>query len=253
MTNQEKLKNIWKLSYDCNKYVADCDTKCLKKNDEFDLQLSYFYRTHVLPLPFMGKINEPNVLILALNPSYDPMNDEKDTFQVRNYNKKNSIDYIDNLFEFDLINNNDERNVNIIGEYTYSWWRKVFDNAKPKINSEIGIFNLCGYHSTSYKTIPCKCLEKGKYLQSQIDTCKIIYDIICNPKTELVIIVWGQKEWEKYFKSILKIQDINLNKLNKVVVLNDKNNFLNKSIYKYYNNLNPNDSKKDLLKKFFEL
>lgn len=217
MSNQEELIDIWKFNTSENEYISINDDKCFKRNDV--LKLSYFYRTHVLPLPFIGEVEKPDILILALNPSYDPINDEADTIEV---DKEN---YISNLFDVNFFSNIEDSK-KIIGENTFKWWKNnVFKNiANIKEDISIGIFNLCGYHTRQYETIPKELLDSISYLPTQGKTINIVKYLINNNIVKLVFIVWGKNEWKKC---------LNLELDDRFIIINGYNN-RNKSIFDYY-------------------
>ena len=236
MSNQEELIDIWKFNSSDNEYISINDDKCFKQNDI--LKLSYFYRTHVLPLPFMGEVDNPDVLILALNPSYDPINDEEDTKKIKKEN------YINDLFDVDFFSNIENSRATI-GEHTFNWWKtRVFNNVELNGNYSIGIFNLCGYHSREYRKIQSTYLKDNSYLPTQNMTKEIVSGLINKIKTKLIIVIWGKDSWKDYL-------GFNLNKGN-VVVLNEYINY-NCSIYNYCIKTMKNREKVKLIEKYFKL
>ena len=233
MNNLLELLKIWTFN-DSNEYIAECDRGVLKDN----LKMSFFYRTHLFPLPFIGNVQEPDVLILALNPSYDPIHDEEDI------SGKEVYKYLNQLYEVNFFVDQ-EKSISILGNFTFNWWKKnVFNDLSLRSNStKIGLFNLCGYHSRGYEEVPKRCLNNGKYLTSQEKTRKIVFDLINCETTRLVIIVWGSKYWNTYLGEECFIRN-----KNKIIVLNEENS-RNKSIAKCYKN----ESKNAILKEIFNL
>lgn len=137
-------------------YESIYDEKSLKSyvvnNEKKQLKLSHFYRTHLFPQPWWGNIKDPSVIILALNPSYSPIEDDIEHHQL-----------LKNGFTFDNLRRDEGFNGNwldVMKDYnsTFNWWRATLGDLLTYTNTEnfnnnVGIFNLCGYRSVSNEKI----------------------------------------------------------------------------------------------------
>jgi hypothetical protein len=210
--------------FDIDNKVSKKDAVVLYYHKELgkeNLKLSYFYQTHVLPHPWWGNINNPKVIVLGLNPSYDPINDEMD-------------DKLPGVY--DALLNNIDKNKNPINWLNFShaitsqWWKETLGSlitsvGKESIYKNVGFFNLCGYHRDSYKNVQQKCLIKkenmnhdlkefvnkfdfisqslsdqipiynDKYLPTQNAIILHINKLIRSSEVKHVILLWGHKEW----------------------------------------------------------
>lgn len=216
------LYDSW--DFDIQNRVSNKDSSVLYENkrEDIKLNLSYFYQTHLLPQPWWGNIIDPKVIVLALNPSYDPINDEKD-------------ERIPGVIE--SLNNN-----LISGQHTMNWfkfqdaeatkwWMRTLGDSYNKndldlIYKNVGFFNFCGYHRDSFKNVTQKCLIKkpsfskglrnfvdtfddivrnlsdknipfynDKYLPTQNAIVLHINKLIRSSKTKNIVVIWGYKEW----------------------------------------------------------
>jgi len=191
------LEESWKgLLEKKGNYYSEKDRQALKSKRDKNLELSYFYPTHVLPHPWWGNIHNPRVLVLALNPSYAPLRDEMDEY----------LPCVREEWENGIINVSDKTNmIKILDHQTYNqkwwdsetddeqskeitwaakWWHKVFngdENNKPLIElfdgkkadifyQNIVAFNLLGYHSREYKDLPNNILrDRNDKIESELN------------------------------------------------------------------------------------
>jgi hypothetical protein len=209
-----------------------------------NLKLSYFYQTHVLPHPWWGNINNPKVIVLGLNPSYDPINDEMD-------------DKLPGVYDA-LLNNKDKNKkpinwLNLSHTITSQWWKETLGSlitsvGKESIYKNVGFFNLCGYHRDSYKNVQQKCLIKkesmnnelkefvnkfdfisqslsdkiprynDKYLPTQNAIILHINKLIRSSEVKYIILLWGYNEW---FYAGINLKDSKISK--KLLIVNKYN------------------------------
>lgn len=172
ITSDEYLKDnknvIFKLEKDLDKFFS------FAKNDDYILHLN------VLPQPYFGEIDEPDILIIAKNPSYAQDEDEQDTYLYLK-NHKDLNHYYDDLKKINFFDSwFSGENKSFLN--TWNWWNKrvVGGACLKNNNTKIGIINLCAYHSKyflneHYRDLPF--LEEDK-----------IVDII--KKSKFVIFVW---------------------------------------------------------------
>jgi len=150
-------------------YILKCDEDAVKnynenlcckcKKNKQKYKDDYEYHCNVLPQPFFGNIINPEILIIANNPSYAKYDDEYDTKLFLSKNELNEyIEILKRVNFFDTFNDDNRYFYN-----TWNWWhRKVTGNlainSKDK-KGKVGIINLCGYHSKyfneeHYKNFP---------------------------------------------------------------------------------------------------
>ncbi len=161
-TSKETLERYSKLDQEAlmiKEIKKDGKTKVL------DLKMSYFYPTHLWPHPWWGNIENPEMIVLALNPSYDPLKDEEDE-EVTGFQDawKNGLSEPENK----------DKHINLFDfkeTETAKWWAKVFKGKEKEIETiellkqkefskKVGMFNLVGYHSLEYFNFPEKALRK---------------------------------------------------------------------------------------------
>jgi hypothetical protein len=233
--------------FDIDNKVSKKDAAVLYYQKELgneNLKLSYFYQTHVLPHPWWGNINNPKVIVLGLNPSYDPINDEMD-------------DKLPGVY--DALLNNIDKNKNPINWLNFSdaktsqWWKITLGTLIDSVDNEllyknVGFFNLCGYHRDSYKNVQQKCLIKkenmnkevkefvnkfdfisqslsdqmprynDKYLPTQNAIILHINKLIRSSEVKHVILLWGYNEW---FYAGINLKDSEISK--KLLIVNKYN------------------------------
>ena len=143
-------------------------------------------RLNVLPQPFFGKKDESNsIIFLAKNPSFDKYGDSYDTYL---YLKDNDIsNYVDKLKEVNFFESSTS-GMNLYFYNTWKWWNeKVFGNINLKNGFNALFLNLSPYHSKfytpGYRNFPS--FDSG-YVKEKLNSA------------ELIFIVWGKEEWEKF-------------------------------------------------------
>ena len=206
MESLEQLKMFFKdfkFVYDDGDFFNDLKSE--KRNNDSKINLD------CIPTPFLGKIENPDVIVLALNPSYDKLQDEMDK-QFLDYKKIN--DFYEFLTKIDVFSINDEAKR---FPFTVAWWRSIFDGIDIN-GKKIGMFNLMCYHSKHYPT------TSKKKLKSQECVIEYINNLL-KEKPELpVIFVWGKTYWDEFIGKNLEGHVIyELNEGSKT------NKFINKS------------------------
>ncbi len=174
----------------------------LNKNFSFTKNKNYIFHLNVLPQPFFGEINDPDILIIAKNPSYAKNEDEQDTYLYL----KNHINldcYYENLKEVNFFKNwSAGENLSFIN--TWNWWNKRVIGGAHLKNSEtkIGIINLCAYHS--------KYFLNDHYEYLPFLSVNEIVEII--KKAKFVIFVWNGAFLDSFKNVIVKDRYVVLNR-----------------------------------------
>lgn len=208
----KKLREVWTLKPDEHVSIHD-----LKVIDPI-IKLDYFYQTHLLPQPWWGNIEDPEVLFLSLNPSYVPIIDDEDENYIQSFLKENLRSKSINWFDHKYIK---DRNGQNRKTSSFQWWENKLkglhsagiSNDEEKIYNKIGFFQLCGYHSREYRPMAKKCFVGVKELPTQTVVVEHVRTLL-NKYDPYVVIIWGKKEWEDA-----------CGKFNpeKLVILNEKN------------------------------
>jgi hypothetical protein len=230
----KELKDAWKMNIEQKNidiFESELDMKVLKSN----LKLSYFFQTHLLPQPFWGNIANPKIVVLGLNPSYDPVNDEQDEFELMGDLVKNLNDYDFSFNWFNHKKNNSELTSGFkfwsetLGEFHHG--SKDPNCVEQSIFENVGFFNLYGYHKSPFKEIQQKCFRptyKGKYLPTQKALFTHLKTIIS--KDTYVIVIWGYQYWKD--TGVLSEVYIDTSKL-LIVNRNKGNNHIITNVHKY--------------------
>ena len=158
MSDSEKIKietynnlvNYWN-SICVGKYYIETDCSEDKNNNYIGLCKINNRRTknkfmlNYVPEPFFGKIKVPEIILLALNPSYDPKGDELDLKAFENANIGKTFPEF--LQEIDFCDTSNKNNQFLPA--TTAWWQnRVLKGLDfEKLKGKIGYFNLIGYHS----------------------------------------------------------------------------------------------------------
>jgi len=227
----EEFENL-QVSWELDDTIDSC---FISKEDKeiFDKYHLYNkFKLHLHPHPWYGNIKDPEIVVLAINPSYARNSDELDSEVYKEI-------FISNLQMFNknrgaYLFNEEINGINNI-PFKYSsvseWWEKVFEeivtdengNLKDNdflnsFNKKVGIFNLIGYHSANSTNLNCNGIKE---LNTVKNTVKYIEKLM-NDEDKIFIFVWGKALWEKIGK--LKIPEDT-----KCFVIND-GNYRNKYI-----------------------
>lgn len=198
----ERLVNIWTDITENEPYLAKedekvIDARCLSVQKTDDLT---DFRFDFLPQPWWGNIENPCVIVLALNPGIDETE------------KEDEEKYKDKI----LLNLKGKDTINWMSEGKSSghkWWNNTFKEIIQKgsidqdnIYKKVGVFELIAYHSEKfnsggYETLE-KMLEKKLGVKSGLlPTQYALFDHISYLIKEIkpiVVIIWGQKFWRKH-------------------------------------------------------
>ncbi len=190
-----------------NKSILQKDEKIINKIKEtFD----YVNNIVLIPHCFWGNINDPEIVILAKNPSL-------------NYNDILDNKYYSKIFEENLkLENRDEiKNILFSNDATNGipfelsgvsrYWRNVFgenlnvDNQNSFMNN-ICIINLCGYYKTSSGDIDEKLYW---FYDEKEEICDTLKNCLTNKKLKKIFTLWTKNNnpWIK----VLEKMEININ------------------------------------------
>lgn len=173
------------------------------KGERSDYYNKYVYHLEILPQPYFGDISSPNVLFLALNPSYDDSkkyesNDMKDEacFEI---SKGNLIEYINNLQNVNFFDTPEANNSFYVNGAWY-WYRDRVIGNKVKLKEEkkAGFLNLCPYHSRRYNDI-----KKNNFAGKDSLWCLLNY-LKSVDELELIVVIWGKTIWDNFIKEYSK-------------------------------------------------
>jgi hypothetical protein len=193
----KKLREVWTLKHD--EHISARDSTAIDPL----LKLDYFYQTHLLPQPWWGNIEDPEVIFLALNPSYDPVIDDEDESHIESSLKENLTSKTINWFEHKEIKT---RNEQTRKTSNFEWWEKTLKglynagipNDEEKIYNKVGFFQLCGYHSRNYNEMTKICFKEGyDILPTQKAVVEYVKYLISSDKSPYVVVIWGEKKWEE--------------------------------------------------------
>jgi len=140
---------------------------------------------------------DPNIIVLALNPSYDPINDEEDEKVIRESLIKNLKGHTFlNWFDY----KSEKGKTDSSG---FKFWKKSLGSLLEEGKNEeyilknMGFFNFCGYHSNPFKSIPEKCfVEDYKLLATQSKLVEYL-NLLIEHENPYVIVLWGYDYWKK--------------------------------------------------------
>jgi len=193
----EKMINPW------NEFVKDFDNTNLIINSEQEIiedfnnnsQEKFQIHNEIMPAPFMGDVHNSPIVILMLNPGYDPKEDTKGFYEKYSHFWKKEIQHISPIAKLPL-SCLDENYCN------YSpYWRSKLDpiisiSSIEKVSKNISSIQLFPYHSKKYKAIPKRMLKKHgfeKFLPSQEYNFQLVREAIS--RNALIIIPRAVKNW----------------------------------------------------------
>lgn len=192
----KELKQVWKLDMSkSDEFESFEDTQVLKDG----LKLRYFFQTHLRPQPFWGNIENPKVIVLGLNPSYDPISDELDEDRIKDDLMSNINEP---MFRFNWFKH--KYNKSNILTSGYKFWTqtlgelltsKTWKCTGNQIYNSVGFFNYIGYHRSPFSPIQKKCFKnKDKMLPTQ----KALFDHLKSiiTKDTYIVLIWGYDYWK---------------------------------------------------------
>lgn len=191
----EQLKIVWTLKP--GEKVSQKDFAAIHPK----LSLQYFFQTHLMPQPWWGNIEDPDIIFLALNPSYDPVIDDEDELAIESDLKENLVSKSFNWFQHKEIIDSGNKKRKTSG---YQWWKATLGdlykqddlNTEMKIYHKIGFFQLCGYHSKSYFKLTRKCLLGKKNLLPTQETIVEYINELIKKRDRYIVLIWGEKHWK---------------------------------------------------------
>lgn len=219
------MKNPWeKLPKQNNFYVLEEDAEIINKFNEYINKYDEKYRIHseIMPAPFMGDILNSKIVILTLNPGFDPKEAKRDFYEkYKKYWEKQIVHLFPDpnypLFCFEK-------------KYvTYSnYWQIKLNpliqvSSVEKVAKNISIIQFFPYHSEKFRNIPKKISKD--YLISQQYNFHLVRKAI--ERDAIIVIQRGERLWKEAIPELEKIDN--------------KNNF-----YKTNSYLNPIMSEKNL-------
>lgn len=185
--------------------------------EEFNEKINndlYKIHTQIMPSPFMGDVYNASVVILMLNPGYDPKEDiisDEDGLNYYNRYKdwwKKEIQHIHtkpNLPFFAL----DE-------QYSKSsdyWVKKLKPltsiSTNEKVARDICTIQFFSYHSQKYKSIHKKLIKEAgfdNYLPSQKYNFQLVKDAIS--RNAIIIIARSKKIWFEAIPELAKYENL---------------------------------------------
>lgn len=191
---------------DERKIVKEFNTKT--KNENFKIH------KYILPFPYVGNVNKPEILILVNNPGFDTKELENGYYKEFHDEILESYEGNKPMYCFD-----DE-----YVKFSDYWFKKlgVLINkfGKEKVSNKISIINYFPYSSTKFKDFSKKTKKEyleNEYLKSQQYNFELVENAMNS--NALIIIVRGRKNW---YKSVDGLKDYK-NKF-------ETNSYLNSSI-----------------------
>ena len=208
----ESLKNVWEIENNVAKQDVESINPILK--------MEYFYQTDLYPQPWWGNIEKPKIIVLALNPSYDPITDDEDEKYIEQDLKSNLSTRSFNWFNHKKVTLNSGKERETSG---FKWWKQTLgdlynetNEREKNIYEKIGFFQLVGYHSKTYSKLIRKCfMEKHKCFPTQNAIVNHVNEII-REDNPIVVVLWGYQHW---IEVGLKISD------DRVIRVNKKNHY----------------------------
>ena len=154
----------------------------------------YKIRETVRPFSFSANIKECEIVVLALNPGYDPKNDKYENELTEWPKIKNAIEIL--IDRADALSNKYE-------DYWEKRWKWVAAELGPDgydvINKKVALMQFFPYHSTNFKELPKNLMKK--YVRREMD---VISEILGEGEKENVK---SDSRWlpsQKYAFDLLK-------------------------------------------------
>lgn len=161
------------------------------------------YRIHmeIMPAPFMGNVHNAPIVILMLNPGYDPKEDEVNEEDGLNYYNrykgywKNEIQHIPSIPNFPFFALDQEYSKS--SDYWVNKLKPLIESSnRETLAKNICTIQLFPYHSQKYKTIH-KNLFKEETFDNYLPSQKYSFQLVKNAmaRNAIIIIARGKKEW----------------------------------------------------------
>lgn len=162
--------------------------------------------TEIMPAPFMGDVHNASIVILMLNPRYDPKEEKRGFYSEYKHFWKNEIQHTASIPHLPLFCL-DERYC----EYSPYWSGKlkpiISAVGKDKVAKNISKIQFFPYHSKKYKPISKKLLKNEgfeKYLPSQEYNFQLVREAIY--RNAIIVIPRAVKIWEKAIPELKNYQ-----------------------------------------------
>ncbi len=244
--SKEELLKAWSDFPNEKPFIAIVDQDIIKKDELVDnkSQGSIRFDFSYLPQPWWGNIDDPKVIILAINPGIHKIPEKE----------KEENDSTEKLIRDNL--NGTPINWLKEGSVTKDWWTQtlndVIDELKEEnksvenIANKLGVFELFGYHSSKFNSgdysniaqvINKEFGSNKTRLPTQEKLFKHLNSLIDASNPPLVVIIWGQKFW----KEVIDKLD---NNCDKVALIDYIDTVSTRSHYLSKGNLRPIDFKR---------
>ena len=220
----ENLKKAWDgVTGDVDEMISKADRDYLEHNPNFNKKFIDNFNFKVHPHPWFGNIENPSIVVLAINPGYSKNADELDSVIFKELLDNNLKMKFTNkgakLFDDEGVVLSKELSVPFKYSSVSNWWEKVFEEVlvnkdtneldKQMVDSfysKVAIFNLVGYQSKDADKI-------GKTYKNLPTTAAMIEHVKHLDNGErLFIFVWGEKRWNELGFEVGKCDKIVVNK-----------------------------------------
>jgi len=191
------MKNPWEKLMNQKQndfYVLEEDAENINTFNEYikDFKNTESYRIHpeIMPAPFMGDILNSKIVILTLNPGYDPKEEKEGFYTEYNHYWEKQIIHKFPVPEYPLFCF-DEKYV----KKSDYWKKKLYPliqvSSVEKVSKHISIIQFFPYHSLKYRDIP-KRISKD-YLVSQQYNFELVKKAI--ERDAIIIILRSKRLW----------------------------------------------------------
>lgn len=208
--------------------------------EQFNAKASEEFKIHteIMPAPFMGDVRNAPIVILMLNPGYDPKEEERGFYSEYKHFWQNEIQHIPSITDLPLFCLDEQ-----YCKFSPYWNDKlkpiISVAGKDKVAKHICKIQFFPYHSKKYKNIPKKILKNGnfdKYLPSQEYNFQLVRKAIS--RNAIIIIPRAVKIWEEAIEELKDYKNKYSTNSYGNIILSEKN--LGKGYLKVIETLNNN-------------
>jgi hypothetical protein len=165
---------------------------------------NYKIHTEILPSPFMGNVEVAPIMLLVLNPGYDPKEEEKEFYTKykelvlselthNHYDKKLPLFCLDEKYKED-------------SPYWYNKLKKLHEkHGIKKVSNNVCLVQFFPYTTGKYKNIPSSLIKKDfdtDYLPSQLYNFWLVEKAI--KRKSIIVLTRSKKLW---FKAVPELED----------------------------------------------
>lgn len=218
------MENPWiefAKNYDNNNLVLETEKSIIA---EFNTTAKEDFKIHtnIAPAPFMGNFENSEIVILMLNPGYDPKENERGFYEkfksywINEIQRKKSSKHSLFCLEEEYC------------EYSDYWFKKltplIHISSNEKISEKISKIQLFPYHSKSYKKIPASLIKKygfDKYLPSQLYNFEIVKKAM--ERNAIIIIPRAKKQWFEAIKGLSEYPNKYITNSYQNIILSENN------------------------------